>query len=409
MTIPHDAFKTNQQTNKPFSLRLNGETNMLSPFPLGTAPLLNPKGGTDGRNSAFPPPCSTPKNRITWSHDRPPVSLRHRPKSQSAILTGTMTPNRREQYERRSFISSASNLLNRDDVKSAHSNSTFSKIRPLEQQQFPSNSLLTQERGETNSTPCIKLTFQNTNFNADINRDETHPSINNMKEITSINRNDTQIPPDMPPAVLRLAILEHAHSLGMDIQRDAPLFWIAKQSLLAPVPTPWLQLVTEEGQIYFWNRTTKESRWDHPCDEEFRNLFLRERKRLDLKKGVARVKVDDVEMDGYSCVHKCRADCNPNSLRSRAADEMKEWNEILANMKSFLVRNFKNSNIVMRDGDQPGILTKFLRLVEEVKDIFSSFAKEHFANLDCTSLVLEDDSGSIPDVSSLRGKNLEIE
>ena len=80
----------------------------------------------------------------------------------------------------------------------------------------------------------------------------------------------------LPPELFRQAVLEHAEYLGiMDPHgEDKSLLWIAERSLLAPLPEGWIQMSTETGQVYYFNEQTGESDWNHPCDEEFRNLFL---------------------------------------------------------------------------------------------------------------------------------------
>ena len=81
----------------------------------------------------------------------------------------------------------------------------------------------------------------------------------------------------LPPELFRQAVLEHAEYLGMDPQNNADdfsLMWIAERSLLAPLPESWVQMSTETGQVYYCNELTGESDWNHPRDEEYRNLFL---------------------------------------------------------------------------------------------------------------------------------------
>ncbi|KAJ3331640.1 hypothetical protein HDU76_002647 [Blyttiomyces sp. JEL0837] len=72
-------------------------------------------------------------------------------------------------------------------------------------------------------------------------------------------------------------ILEYAKFLGMDPDEDKHLFWIARESLKAPLPPNWKPCQTEDGNIYYFNFSTGESIWDHPCDEHYRKLFEREK------------------------------------------------------------------------------------------------------------------------------------
>merc|ERR1712151_789308 len=68
-------------------------------------------------------------------------------------------------------------------------------------------------------------------------------------------------------------IEEYAEWLGMDLQKDRDLFWIAKAGLKAPLPKPWKPCQSEEHEIFYFNFETGESVWDHPCDEHYRRVF----------------------------------------------------------------------------------------------------------------------------------------
>lgn len=83
----------------------------------------------------------------------------------------------------------------------------------------------------------------------------------------------SQIPPDL----FRQGVLEHATSLGMDPAVDGAFLWIAEKSLQEKLPMNWIQLNTNDGDVYFYNQLTGESSWEHPKDAYYRNLF-REKK-----------------------------------------------------------------------------------------------------------------------------------
>ncbi|KAJ3034745.1 hypothetical protein HDV00_004723 [Rhizophlyctis rosea] len=76
-------------------------------------------------------------------------------------------------------------------------------------------------------------------------------------------------------------IAEYAKFLGMDPHTDQDLFWIARESLKAPLPPNWKPCQNEDGNIYYFNFTTGESIWDHPCDEHYRKLYDREKAKRD--------------------------------------------------------------------------------------------------------------------------------
>ena len=73
----------------------------------------------------------------------------------------------------------------------------------------------------------------------------------------------------------------------MDIERESELFWIARDSLKAPLPKDWkpwyylfIKSQSEDGNIYYFNFVTGESIWDHPCDETFREMYKTEKEKL---------------------------------------------------------------------------------------------------------------------------------
>ena len=54
---------------------------------------------------------------------------------------------------------------------------------------------------------------------------------------------------------------------------------IAKEGLRAKLPPDWKPCRTGDGQVYYFNFTTGESDWDHPCDGMFRAKVEAERLR----------------------------------------------------------------------------------------------------------------------------------
>ena len=74
-------------------------------------------------------------------------------------------------------------------------------------------------------------------------------------------------------------IEDYAKYLGMDLQEDKHLFWVAREGLKAPLPSEWKPCQSPDGELYYFNFSTGESVWDHPCDEYYRKLY-KVRKRL---------------------------------------------------------------------------------------------------------------------------------
>jgi len=77
---------------------------------------------------------------------------------------------------------------------------------------------------------------------------------------------------------------EYAKYLGMDMQHDTKLFYIAKEGLKAPLPGPWKPCKSPGGQIYYYNFESKELQKDHPCDDYYRKYFINEKNLLAKKK-----------------------------------------------------------------------------------------------------------------------------
>ena len=69
---------------------------------------------------------------------------------------------------------------------------------------------------------------------------------------------------------------------------DAPLRWIAREGLKAPLPENWKPCKTgEAGEVYYFNFATGESVWDHPCDEHYRKLFEEEKRKRALARAAS--------------------------------------------------------------------------------------------------------------------------
>jgi predicted nucleic acid-binding Zn-ribbon protein len=98
---------------------------------------------------------------------------------------------------------------------------------------------------------------------------------------------DSAIMEASDPALFHAAVEEHARRLGVDPAVDAEFLWIARESLVAPLPDGWYHVTaTETGQPYYYNEISGESRWDHPSDDHFRQVF-RELKQKQMSKAHA--------------------------------------------------------------------------------------------------------------------------
>lgn len=76
------------------------------------------------------------------------------------------------------------------------------------------------------------------------------------------------------PALFHAGVEEHARRLGMDPVYERDFLWLARESLVAPLPVDWFHATaSESGAPYYYNDRTGESRWDHPCDDQFRQIY----------------------------------------------------------------------------------------------------------------------------------------
>ena len=79
-------------------------------------------------------------------------------------------------------------------------------------------------------------------------------------------------------------IEEYAKYLGMDLNDDQELFYIAKEGLKAPLPNPWKPCRSPNGSIYYYNFDNQGMQKEHPCDDYYKNYYIREKGNLRKKK-----------------------------------------------------------------------------------------------------------------------------
>ncbi|DBA00884.1 TPA: hypothetical protein N0F65_008527 [Lagenidium giganteum] len=89
---------------------------------------------------------------------------------------------------------------------------------------------------------------------------------------------EEEIDPNYEPT--EKEVLEYATWLGMDLEAEKDLLWIAREGLKAPLPENWKPCkTTDTEEIYYFNFLTGNSTWDHPCDEFYRNLYEEHKKK----------------------------------------------------------------------------------------------------------------------------------
>lgn len=98
---------------------------------------------------------------------------------------------------------------------------------------------------------------------------------------------DTAIVEGAFPELFQAGVYEHARLLGIDPATEPDLMWIARESLVAPLPHGWSNATASEtGEPYYYNTESGESRWDHPCDDQFRQLVHEYRHRQSFSESV---------------------------------------------------------------------------------------------------------------------------
>uniref|UniRef100_A0A4W5M686 Centrosomal protein of 164 kDa n=1 Tax=Hucho hucho TaxID=62062 RepID=A0A4W5M686_9TELE len=74
-------------------------------------------------------------------------------------------------------------------------------------------------------------------------------------------------------------IHEYAREIGIDPNREPELLWLAREGIVAPLPPEWKPCQDVTGDVYYFNFSSGQSTWDHPCDEQYRSLVNQERER----------------------------------------------------------------------------------------------------------------------------------
>ncbi|CAL8360706.1 unnamed protein product [Merluccius merluccius] len=74
-------------------------------------------------------------------------------------------------------------------------------------------------------------------------------------------------------------IHEYAREIGIDPDRETDLLWLAREGIVAPLPREWKPCQDVTGDVYYFNFSTGQSTWDHPCDEHYRGVVTQERQR----------------------------------------------------------------------------------------------------------------------------------
>ncbi|XP_053561294.1 centrosomal protein of 164 kDa-like [Bombina bombina] len=80
-------------------------------------------------------------------------------------------------------------------------------------------------------------------------------------------------------------IQEYARLIGIDPEAEPELMWLARECIVAPLPSEWKPCQDVTGDIYYFNFSTGKSTWDHPNDEHYREMVKQEREKLQARGG----------------------------------------------------------------------------------------------------------------------------
>ncbi|TPX32185.1 hypothetical protein SmJEL517_g04616 [Synchytrium microbalum] len=172
-------------------------------------------------------------------------------------------------------------------------------------------------------------------------------------------------------------ILEYAQFLGMDVEKEKDLFWIARESLKAPLPPNWKPCSTDDNTVYYFNFTTGESLWDHPCDEHYRKLYETEKNKKAGKAAEA-PKVQPKAAD-------------TKLLTKQASDELSEPQEIDEEVEEEIEEGDDDDELDLSEDEKP-------KAKSPVNDVLSSAASSPNAPIIANKPVVVD---SVKPIQSL--------
>jgi hypothetical protein len=66
---------------------------------------------------------------------------------------------------------------------------------------------------------------------------------------------------------------QYARYLGMDIEEDADLLFVAKFAMEADVPAGWTACIDESGEEFFCNLETGAVQREHPMDDKYKTMY----------------------------------------------------------------------------------------------------------------------------------------
>ena len=74
--------------------------------------------------------------------------------------------------------------------------------------------------------------------------------------------------------------VEHsARSIGINLEKEPELRWIAEQKLATPLPAEWHTYNHPQGYLCFFHAERREVQWDNPLTESFKEIAEEEREK----------------------------------------------------------------------------------------------------------------------------------
>lgn len=111
-------------------------------------------------------------------------------------------------------------------------------------------------------------------------------SLNNLSQNNLSKNNDIILEEQIDSLYIPTEdeVIKYAKWLGMDLEEDKDLFWIAREGLKMPLPENWKPIKTNDtNEIYYFNFSSGESSWNHPCDEYNLKLFEEAKKKKKIR------------------------------------------------------------------------------------------------------------------------------
>ncbi|CAJ1462078.1 unnamed protein product, partial [Effrenium voratum] len=101
----------------------------------------------------------------------------------------------------------------------------------------------------------------------------------------------------------------HAKSIGLDAAADPAAFQFLCKVLERPLPEPWTEHADQKGRIFYWNKASRSSVWQHPMAPSHKAL-LRSFQRLSQAKPAEKQAIIEEELEAF---------------RAQGEEELSQW------------------------------------------------------------------------------------